>query len=67
MNDDVASKLSDLEDAFLSCEDIEDCWKLDLCYLDEGLLLADEPTSKVNLNYLFFFFFLVSLGLGLIL
>ena len=64
MNDDVHPKLSDLEDAFLSCGDVEDCWKPSLCCLVEGLLLIDEPTSKVNLDFLsfiededFFFFF----------
>ena len=49
MNNDVAPKLTDLENAFVSCDDVEDGWKLDLCYLVEGLLLADEPKSKVNL------------------
>ena len=64
LNGDVALKLTDLENAFLSCENVEDGWKLDLSYLVEGLLLADEPTSKVNLDFLsfvedeeFFFFF----------
>ena len=62
MNGDVAPKLIDLGNAFLSCED---GWKLGL----EGLLLADEPTSKVNLDFLsfvedakFFFFFSNILG-----
>ena len=43
MNGDVHSKLADLEDAFLSFQDVEDCWKLCLFYLVEGLLLVDEP------------------------
>ena len=64
MNGDVHPKLSELEDAFLSYQDVEDCWKLDLCYLVEGLLLADESQSEVNIDFLsfvedeeFFFFF----------
>ena len=64
MNDYIASKLADLENSFLNCEDVEDSWKLGFCYLVEGLLLADKPTSKVNLDFLsfiededFFFFF----------
>ena len=72
MNDDVASKLTSLENVFVSCNDVEDGWKLGLCYLVEGLLLADEPTSKVNLDFLSLvedreFFFSIYLGLGLIL
>ena len=54
MNDDVAPKLTDLENSFLSCEDVEDSWKLDFCYLVEGLLLAYKPTSKVNLAFFSF-------------
>ena len=70
MNNDVTSKLTDLENAFLSCEDVEDCWKLGLCYLVENLLFADEPTSKVNLDFLLFvedeeFFFQYPWGLDL--
>ena len=65
MNGNVAPKLSDLEDAFLSCEDVEDYWKLGNLYLVESLLLADKPTSKVNLDFLSFvedeeFFFSIS-------
>ena len=68
MNGDVDMKVTDLENAFLSCEDVEDGWKLGLCYLVEGLLLADEPTSKVNLDFLSFikdedFFFQYPWGL----
>ena len=65
MNSDVALKLTNLENAFLSCEDVEDGWKLDLCYLVEDLLLLDEQTSRVHLisfhslrmrSYLFIYF-----------
>ena len=42
MNGNTYPKLSDLEDAFLYCRNVEDCWKLGLCYLVEGLLLGDE-------------------------
>ena len=67
INDVVHPKLLDLEDAFLSCQDVEDCWKLGLCYLVEGLLLADESWSKVNIDFLSFvedeeFFFYNILG-----
>ena len=67
MNGDVAPKLTDLENAFLSCEDVDDGWKLSLCYWVEGLLLVDEPTSKVNLDFLSFvkdeeFFFFNIIG-----
>ena len=73
MNSDVALKPSNLEYAVLTCEDVEDYWKLGLFYLVERLLLTDEPTSKVNLDFISFFkneeffFFSISLGLGLIL
>ena len=36
-NANVSSKLADLEEAFISYEDVEDCWKLDLYYLVEGV------------------------------
>ena len=66
----ISLKLTDLENAFVSCDDVEDGWKLDLYHLVENLLLADELTSKVNLDFLsfveeeefFFFFFNVILG-----
>ena len=68
MNNNIASKLTNLENAFLTCEDVEDCWKLGLCYLVESLLLADEPTSKYNLDFLSFvedeFFFQYPWGLN---
>ena len=54
INDDVAPKLTDLGNAFVSCDNVEDGWKLGICYLVEGLLLADEPTSKVKLDFLSF-------------
>ena len=54
MNGDIAPKLTDLENAFLSCKDVEDGCKLGLYYLVEGMLLPDEPTSKVNLNFFLF-------------
>ena len=52
MNENLHPKLVDLEDAFLSYQDVEDCWKLGFYYLVEGLLLVDEPWSKVNINFL---------------
>ena len=54
MNGDVHLKLSYLEDAFLSYKNVEDYWKLGFYYLVEGLLLADEPWSKVNIDFLSF-------------
>ena len=73
MNGDIVPKVTNLENAFVNYDDMEDSWKLDLCYLVEGLLLADEPTSKVNLDFFSFvededfFFFSIFLGLELIL
>ena len=43
LNGVASPKLVDLEEAFQSCEDVEDCRKLDICYLVEAVLLADEP------------------------
>ena len=54
MNDDVASKQADLENSFLNCENVKDSWKLGFCYLIEGLLLVDKPTSTVNLDFISF-------------
>ena len=54
MNGDVALKLTNLENTFVSCDEVEDDSKLGLYYLVEGLLLVDEPTSKVNLDFLSF-------------
>ena len=70
MNGDVSSKLADLEEAFLSCQDMDDYWKLSLCYLVERLLLAHEPWSTVNIDFLsfveddFFFFFQYPWGMN---
>ena len=52
MNDNVAP--TNLENAFLSCEDVEDGQKLGFCYLVEGLLLSYEPMSKVTIDFLSF-------------
>ena len=52
LNGDVSSKLGDLEAAFLNYVDVEDCWKIGLCYLVEVVLLIDEPWSKVNIDLL---------------
>ena len=68
----VASlKLANLEEAFQSCEYVEDCWKLGLCYLVEPVLLVDAPWSKVNIDFLSYveeeeFFFSISLGYRLL-
>ena len=71
INADVAPKLIDLENVFPSNGDVEDGWKLGFCYLVEGLLLAYELTSKVNIDFLSFVededFFSISLRLRLIL
>ena len=63
MNGVASPKLADLEEAFQCSEDVEDCWKLGLCYLVEALSLADEPwrrsifTSYHMLRRMIFFFF----------
>ena len=52
MNGDITLKLIDLGNAFVGFDDVEDGWKFGLCHLVGGLLLADEPTSKVKLDFL---------------
>ena len=71
MGVDASPKLGDFEEAFLHYMDVEDCWKLGLCYFVEAVLLADEPWSKVNIDLLSYvededFFFSISLGYGLL-
>ena len=71
LNGDASLKLGELEAAFLNYVDIEDCWKLGLCYFVEAVLLADEPWSKVNIDLLSYvedeeFFFSISLRYGLL-
>ena len=71
LNGDESPKLFYLAEVFQNCQDVEDCWKLRLYYLVEAVLLADEPWSKVNIDFLLYveddeFFFSISLGYGLL-
>ncbi|PON78035.1 Ulp1 protease family, C-terminal catalytic domain containing protein [Parasponia andersonii] len=44
----------ELEAIFLNCEDKEDVWKLGLCYLVDGLLMAQESNTKIMMDMLSF-------------
>ncbi|PON62407.1 Ulp1 protease family, C-terminal catalytic domain containing protein [Parasponia andersonii] len=44
----------ELEAAFLNCEEKEDVWKLGLCYLVDGLLMAQESSTKIMMDMLSF-------------
>ena len=73
MNGDVDMKVTDLENAFLSCEDVEDGWKLAFAvWLNVYCLQMSQQARLILapfhlLRMRFFFFFLISLGFGLIL
>ncbi|PON94420.1 hypothetical protein TorRG33x02_098940 [Trema orientale] len=54
MNDSKIIRSGELKAAFLNYGDIEDVWKLGLCYLVGSLLLAGESTKKIDLDILFY-------------
>ena len=40
--------LSDLESAFVQCPDVEDTWKLGLCYFVSTVIMAQEPKTQLD-------------------
>ncbi|PON93430.1 hypothetical protein TorRG33x02_107080 [Trema orientale] len=46
LNNEAVVRSGELKAAFLNCEEKEDVWKLGLCYLVDGLLMAQELATK---------------------
>ncbi|PON54470.1 hypothetical protein TorRG33x02_302530 [Trema orientale] len=53
LNNKANVRSGELEAAFLNCEE-EDKWKLGLCYLVDGLLMAHESSTKILMDMLSF-------------
>ncbi|PON59636.1 LOW QUALITY PROTEIN: hypothetical protein PanWU01x14_158480 [Parasponia andersonii] len=54
LNNAANMRSSELEAAFLNYEEKEDVWKLGLCYLVDGLLMAQESSTKIIMDMLSF-------------
>ncbi|PON50136.1 hypothetical protein TorRG33x02_315590 [Trema orientale] len=54
LNNEANVRSGELEAAFLNCEEKEDIWKLGLCYLVDGLLMAHESSTKILMDMLSF-------------
>ncbi|PON51358.1 hypothetical protein PanWU01x14_217250, partial [Parasponia andersonii] len=52
LNNAAFVRSGELEAAFLNCEEKEDVWKLGLCYLVDGLLMAQESSTKIMMDML---------------
>ncbi|PON57913.1 Ulp1 protease family, C-terminal catalytic domain containing protein [Parasponia andersonii] len=54
LNNKANVRSSELEAAFLNCEEKEDVRKLGFCYLVDGLLMAQESSTKILMDMLYF-------------
>lgn len=54
LNNEANVRSGELEAAFVNCEEKEDVWKLGLCYLVDGLLMAQESSTKILMDMLSF-------------
>ena len=54
LNNEAMVRSGELEAAFVNCEEKEDVWKLGLCYLVDGLLMAQESGTKIQMDMLSF-------------
>ncbi|PON78353.1 hypothetical protein PanWU01x14_019910 [Parasponia andersonii] len=54
LNNAANVRFGELEAAFLNCKETEDVWKLGLCYLIDGLLMAQESSTKIMMDMLSF-------------
>ncbi|PON49833.1 hypothetical protein PanWU01x14_227320 [Parasponia andersonii] len=55
LNNAANVRSGELEAAFLNCEEKEDVWKFGLCYLADGLLMAQESSTKIMMDMLSFY------------
>ncbi|PON36494.1 hypothetical protein PanWU01x14_328030 [Parasponia andersonii] len=54
LNNEANVRFCELDTSFLNCEEKEDVWKLGLCYLVDGLLMAHESSTKILMDMLSF-------------